>query len=271
LRAAIMQKFKRREILQLVNVDLLGEGVDVPAIEVVSMARPTQSYGLYSQQFGRALRPMEGKTHAIVIDHVNNVIRHGLPDRARIWSLERRERRARGIPDDAIPLRVCLNTRCMAVYPRTKPKCPNCGHVNIPVARSTPEQVDGDLLELDADVLATLRGEIDRIDSAPKVPQHLDPIAQKAVVNTHTARQKMQQELRASIAQWAGYQRAMGSGDSEIYRTFYHRFHTDIGTAQTLNVKMADSLNQKIKKASRHFEGMSEEDLKRIGDRRIRY
>ena len=33
--------------MQLVNVDILGEGVDVPAIEVVSMARPTESYALY--------------------------------------------------------------------------------------------------------------------------------------------------------------------------------------------------------------------------------
>src|SRR6185437_5975157 len=37
LRASIMRKFRNREILQIVNVDLLGEGVDVPAIEVVSM------------------------------------------------------------------------------------------------------------------------------------------------------------------------------------------------------------------------------------------
>src|SRR5208337_2160957 len=52
LRHQIMKRFRRREILQLVNVDLLGEGVDVPAIEVITMARPTQSYGLYAQQFG---------------------------------------------------------------------------------------------------------------------------------------------------------------------------------------------------------------------------
>ena len=61
LRASILRRFRAREVLQLVNVDLFGEGFDLPAIEVVSMARPTQSYGLYAQQFGRALRPLEGK------------------------------------------------------------------------------------------------------------------------------------------------------------------------------------------------------------------
>ena len=246
LRYAIMQRFRRREILQLVNVDLLGEGVDVPAIEVVSMARPTQSYAVYSQQFGRALRPMEGKTHAIIIDHVNNVLRHGLPDRPRVWSLDRRERRSRGIPDDVIALRTCLNAYCMVVYPRTKRVCPQCGHYNVPVARSTPEQVDGDLLELDPDVLAQLRGEIDRIDRAPYVPQHLDSIAKRAVVNRHKERQKAQYELRELIALWAGFRKAAGCEDSEIYREFYFNFNIDIMNAQTLGTNEAEALWDKI-------------------------
>lgn len=47
LRLDILRRFRRREILQLVNVDLFGEGFDLPAIEVVSMARPTESWSLY--------------------------------------------------------------------------------------------------------------------------------------------------------------------------------------------------------------------------------
>jgi DNA or RNA helicases of superfamily II len=125
LRAQILRRFKAREILQLVNVDLFGEGFDLPAIEVVSFARPTESFALYCQQFGRALRLMLSKeaaaVHAhltdeqrraaiaasekpvaIIIDHVNNVLRHGLPDARREWSLDRRERRS-GKKSDAIP------------------------------------------------------------------------------------------------------------------------------------------------------------------------
>jgi DNA repair protein RadD len=104
VRTRILARFRNREILQLVNVDLFGEGFDLPAIEVVSMARATQSYGLYVQQFGRALRIMDGKTHALIIDHVGNVGRHGLPDARRIWTLDRRERGARGRPADVIPV-----------------------------------------------------------------------------------------------------------------------------------------------------------------------
>lgn len=257
LRAAIMAKFRRREVLQLVNVDLLGEGVDVPAIEVVSMARPTHSYSLYSQQFGRALRPMEGKSHAIIIDHVNNVLRHGLPDSPRHWSLERRDRRSRGSADDVIPLRTCSNTACMAVFERKFRICPHCGFYTPPAERSTPEHVDGDLFELDAEVLARLRGEIDRISSPPKIPQYLEPVAQLGLAKKHHTRQLAQGTLRDAIALWAGYLKAEGKDDHEIYRLFYFTFKIDIATAQTLGAREAEeltnSLNKEIKKAGKSY------------------
>lgn len=250
LRSTIMRRFKKREILQIVNVDLLGEGVDVPAIEVVSMARPTQSYGLYSQQFGRALRPLPGKTHAIIIDHVGNVVRHGLPDDVRRrWSLDRRDRRSRAAALDAIPVRVCLNSNCLAVYERTHKKCPLCGYYSPPAARSSPEHVDGDLTELTPEALAALRGEIERIDDAAKIPQHLEAPAQIAIANRHIARQKSQGALREKIAQWAGYLRSGGKDDPEIYRLFYFNFGIDIASAQTFNVKDAEELSEKIQKA----------------------
>ncbi len=241
-----MSKFRKREILQLVNVDLLGEGVDVPAIEVVSMARPTQSYGLYSQQFGRALRPMQGKTHAIIIDHVGNVIRHGLPDSAKEWTLERRERRSRVTPDDVVPLRTCLNEGCLSVYERIHRVCPYCGFHTPPLQRSSPTYVDGDLLELDEETLAKLRGEIKRIDDVPRIPQNLDTFAQRAVYNRHMERQEAQVFLRESIAVWAGHHKVLNRDDSEIYRRFYFSFGIDIATAQTLNAKDAQELKNRI-------------------------
>lgn len=249
LRYQIMRKFRNREILQLVNVDLLGEGVDVPAIEVISFARPTQSYALYSQQFGRALRPLEGKTHAIIIDHVGNVLRHGLPDRRRVWSLDRRERKSR-TTEQLVPIRACLNPECLAVYERVQRVCPFCGHYPMPAARSAPEYVDGDLLELDNEALARLRGEIDRIDNAPRVPTQLNAIIQKSIINKHVDRQHKQHELRNNIALWAGQLKAQSCSDSEIYRRFYYTFGTDVLTAQTLNSKDAESLTLKIKE---HF------------------
>lgn len=247
LRANIMQRFRNKEILQLVNVDLLGEGVDVPAIEVVSFARPTQSYALYSQQFGRALRPLPGKERAIIIDHVGNVVgRHGLPDRYRAWSLDRRDRKVRSPAIGVIPLKTCLNEECMSVYERVHKRCPHCGFFSPPLMRAAPEFVDGDLLELAPDVLAKLRGEIKHIDSTPRVPQHVASYVQKAIINRHLERQQMQSVLRQTIAIWAGYHKQKGCDDSDIYRLFYFSFTIDIATAQTLNTKEATDLNLRI-------------------------
>ncbi len=246
LRSHIMRRFRNREILQIVNVDLLGEGVDVPAISCVSFARPTASFSLYSQQFGRALRPMPGKTHAIIIDHVSNVMRHGLPDAYRAWSLDRRERRSRSQADDVEPLKTCLNLDCFSVYSRVYKSCPFCGHYTPPAQRSSPKQVDGDLTELDPDVLSKLRGEIDSVYGAPKVPQYLDRYAQAAIIKRHDERKEIQKALRSNIAQWAGYLKLKNYTDSEMYRQFYITFGIDVATAQTLNIKNTEELNKRV-------------------------
>jgi superfamily II DNA or RNA helicase len=244
LRYEIQRRFQRREILQLVNVDLFGEGYDLPAIEVVSMARPTQSYALFAQQFGRALRPLAGKDYAIIIDHVGNVFRHGLPDAPRVWSLDRRERRGRSSPSDVDPTRMC--PQCTGVREGYSRTCPYCGHTAAPAGRSTPEQVEGDLLELDPAVLARLRGDISRIDGAPTFPANAGPAVVGAIKRNHWERQQAQQSLREAIALWAGWQRHLGRDDSESYRRFYRRYGVDAMTAQTLSVAEATTLSDRI-------------------------
>lgn len=245
MRATIMRRFRNKEILQLVNVDILGEGVDVPAVKVVSMCRPTASYNVHSQQFGRMMRPSPGKDTGILIDHVGNTVRHGLPDANRNWTLDRRERRSRSVLSD-IPVRVCLNLNCVAVYPRTLKACPYCGHYPEPVTRATPEQVDGDLTELDEETLARMRGEIARIDGAVRVPQGISTIAQLGIAKNHKLRQDAQHALRSIIDLWAGYHHEAGKSDSEIHRLFYFRFGVDILTAQTYGVTEANKLIHKL-------------------------
>jgi superfamily II DNA or RNA helicase/diadenosine tetraphosphate (Ap4A) HIT family hydrolase/HKD family nuclease len=53
-------------------VDLFNEGVDVPAIDLVLMLRPTESSTVFLQQLGRGLRRAEGKTRLDVVDLVGN-------------------------------------------------------------------------------------------------------------------------------------------------------------------------------------------------------
>ena len=205
------------------------------------------------QQFGRALRILEGKERAIIIDHVGNVLRHGLPDRPRVWSLDRREKRGGNKkPDDVVPMRVCLNPACMAPYERVFSACPFCGHVPTPAGRTAPEQVDGDLVELDPETLAALRGEIAQVDRHPDEVKrmmqkagHAYPIA-KGAANRHEERQRAQTDLRKAISYWAGYQRAAGRPDSESYRRFYFSFGVDVLTAQTLGRPEAEKLTALI-------------------------
>lgn len=121
------------KLLVLVNCDLVGEGVDVPAVEVVIMGTRTASFIRFTQWWGRMLRLMlsgaerqgydlldsagrrariaaSAKPFGVVIDHGGNLIQHnGPPDlRSAPWSLDRRERRSSG-SGDAIPYRVCAN------------------------------------------------------------------------------------------------------------------------------------------------------------------
>jgi superfamily II DNA or RNA helicase/diadenosine tetraphosphate (Ap4A) HIT family hydrolase/HKD family nuclease len=53
-------------------VDLFNEGIDVPAIDLVLMLRPTESSTVFLQQLGRGLRRAEGKTRLDVVDLVGN-------------------------------------------------------------------------------------------------------------------------------------------------------------------------------------------------------
>lgn len=248
-----INRFKRGELRQLVNVDLFGEGFDLPAIEVVSMGRPTESYGLYVQQFGRALRLLDGKTHGIIIDHVGNVARHGLPDAPRDWSLERRERRSKDTPSDVIPTWVCRE--CVGVWECFIKICPNCGAGKpLPAVRSGPEFVDGDLTELDPAALAEMRGEIDKIDMPEEdyrlevVRRGVPLIGQNALVRKHQINQAAQAELRQGIALWAGHRRAEQTPDAVSYMKFYHRYGLDVMSAQALKAVEAHALLTKINK-----------------------
>jgi len=235
-RANLMRKFRDREILQLVNVDILGEGVDVPAIEVVSFARPTKSYALYAQQFGRALRPSQGKQHAIIIDHADNVRFHGLPNAPRAWTLDRREKKARSTPGDVMPVTTCFE--CFAVYEAYKSSCPFCDYVSIPESTRKIEHVGGDLVLLDIDVLQPILKEIDKIADVLHMPRGLSIIAQKSLRKKHEARRLAQSELKISIANFMNE----NGNNAEARKKFYYTFGVDMLTAQTKTAREMSEL-----------------------------
>lgn len=232
-----VRRFRDGIIWVLVNVDLFGEGFDVPACYGVSMARPTASLAVYLQQAGRALRVLAGKQFGLIIDHVSNWKRHGLPDKGRFWTLDRRDRKKRAADPEEIPLTVCR--KCSRPYERFRPACPHCGHVPEITAsgRGSIELVDGDLVLLDRAKLAEMRAAID-LESPASVGERVSfaagAMAGKFHINAQIERIQMQNQLREAIAHWAGQQRAIGRADQESYRRFYLTLGVDVLTAMTL-------------------------------------
>lgn len=226
--------FAKSKIQVVVNVDLFDEGLDISGCDVVIMARPTASLGKYLQQIGRGLRPAPGKT-ALIIDHVSNVIRHGLPDIPREWSLDRRQKKAKQVKDpDEIELTVCKN--CLKPYEKFRTVCPYCGHEKpLPEPRSRSiEMVEGDLVLLDHEALERMRrgtmletpGNV-----ATRVAKVAGPIAAKGVANRQMEKIEAQGELKEAIAQWAAIERSRGFNDREIYRRFYLSTGMDVLSA----------------------------------------
>lgn len=137
------------------SCDLISEGTDIPAIGCAILLRPTQSLGLYIQQVGRALRPSPGKKEAIILDHVGNVLQHGMPDDIREWDLSAKKRKGRSKASEASIQIV----QCESCYQVFKPAdvCPACGEPVKRKIKEMPDQVDGELTKIDKDQIKMQR------------------------------------------------------------------------------------------------------------------
>jgi len=252
--------FKRGKTLVLINVALLDEGYDCPAIQAVQDVAATESFGRFVQRAGRMLRLMDGKEFGIYVDHVGNIARHATvvhyPDQSRVeichreWTLDRRERRSAG-KSEISDTRTC-NT-CTGTFPRFLDACPYCGEpIPAPAQRSSVEWVDGDLYELDAATLATMRAAIARVDMAPEdyrnqlVAQGCPQLGVLGNVKRLVATQEIVAQLREAEAVWAGYERAAGLSDREIMRKFFSMFGVDLWTAQTWKAADMTALIERI-------------------------
>lgn len=244
IRVFHMERFRRGEIKELVNVDLFGEGLDVPGVEVVSDGRRTQSFGRYCQVFGRMLRPADNKTHGIYIDHVGNAIQHKMPDRPRIWSLDDEEKGKRSkAPEDAIPMRTCVS--CLWPYEAIYKCCPYCGHKPEPLSRSAPEHIDGDVTEYSEEFLQLLRGEIAKANTLWNGP--VNNVQQASMRKNMETAMEVTEELKTCIAYWAGIERDAGMNDSQSYRKFFFVYGVDALSAQLLETSEKRKLINQIR------------------------
>ncbi|MBW8037183.1 DEAD/DEAH box helicase [Lactobacillus helveticus] len=147
-RAVAVKKFREQEIKILVNVNLFTEGVDLPNVDCVIMARPTASLALYLQFSMRCLNPRPGKT-AIIIDHANNFKTFGYPDDDRDWkqAIKSGKQKSKSLLKDP-GLSIVTCDYCFAVVKASEVKdgkCPICGKL-IKVHEAKPV-CDVDLVE----------------------------------------------------------------------------------------------------------------------------
>jgi len=225
-----MIDFEEKRIQVLLNVDLFDEGLDVPGIECVIMARPTKSLGKYLQMIGRGLRLAQGKDFAIIIDHVGNIKGsggdHGLPDQPRKWTLDRIKKR--GKKNNF--LRICSNFMCNSPFDRALTECPWCGFKAITVSReggsgrTPPEIVDGDLTLIDPDTLRELTGMAileSPADVGERVTAAVNGAAGLHAMKRQRERIDMQKQLSETIAVYAGKLRDYGYTDRQIHKRFY--------------------------------------------------
>jgi superfamily II DNA or RNA helicase len=71
-----LKDFAEGRLAVLCACDILNEGWNCPAVEVLLMARPTLSRVIYLQQLGRGTRKAPGKECLIVFDFVDNASRY---------------------------------------------------------------------------------------------------------------------------------------------------------------------------------------------------
>lgn len=235
VRDKYIKEFRAGKLMVLVNVDLFDEGFDVPACEVVIMARPTASLGKYRQMVGRCLRVAVGKAYGLIIDHVSNVVRHKLPDLVIPWTLARRDKRGKQDPDpDEIQYAVCKY--CTKPYERFLTACPHCGQEPpLPTPRErTIEMVEGDLILLDRAKLEEMRRAV--VMEAPaavaeRVALAAGDFAGRGALNNQLKKAAAYEYLKLAMAQWAAIERQKGFNDRQIQRKFYVAMGFDVLTA----------------------------------------
>ena len=209
-RTRLKRDFKEKRLLQLVNVGIFGEGYDLPALEVVSIARPTASFTDHAQNTGRVGRPFPGKEKGIINDHVGNFSRHGLVEDKRDWGFHR-PGKTREKGEEDIAIKTC--PECFMIYQLPNRICPHCGHTSIPGHRE-------DSLEREPDV----------------------DLIQQSVHRGGTRNAWVPEAL----AYWVGVQRKRGLHKYDISSFFYERFCVPYGDMAYLGGREYNRMGNKV-------------------------
>jgi len=137
----ILKEFESGKFNVLTSVNLMIEGVDLPFLSAVQWLRPTQSIVVYMQGNGRGLRPHSNKDNLVILDHVGNWQRHGMPCENREWLLAGRKKRSRGKQEN-LSVQTCQE--CYFTFRSGVHTCPHCG-APVEFKKREIETIDGEL------------------------------------------------------------------------------------------------------------------------------
>jgi superfamily II DNA or RNA helicase len=148
-----MDGFRSGKYQLLISVDLIGEGVDVPAAAGVQLLRKTKSLSLYLQMSARGMTPVyadgynleddhqrkkalqEGKPESIILDHAGNFWNHGSILKEREWSIDHKKRNNR----EKQTIKKITCPVCAFSWEVDTKICPHCGHSFDVAARQKKE------------------------------------------------------------------------------------------------------------------------------------
>lgn len=195
-RAEILRRLRSGQTQVLCNCDVLTYGWDEPSIEAAILARPTKSITRYFQMVGRVLRPSDGKSDCIVIDHAGAVDEFGFVDEPVAWALdprgkiaERKVREAKTVEEHKI---TC--GECATVFPAAK-FCPNCGNDCAQRYAKAIECTNAELAELDREKQRKAKAEW-TAERKAQFYAELKGYAQTKGYNPHWADHKFRERLQ---------------------------------------------------------------------------
>lgn len=215
VREKAIMDFADGKILILTQVNLISEGFDLAAIAqkdvtidcLIDLA-PTNSLVNAMQRWGRALRPADGKAAAVILDHAGNMLRHGLPEAEREWSLAGRKKTKRNPHDNDNEPDVAVRT-CPQCFSITKPLpvCPSCGYV-YEVKSRVVEEMAGELVELTDEQKAAMRRQLARqqgmMQTAEEMVAALGYSRGRAekIVAARREKEQLREQCRSALACW---------------------------------------------------------------------
>ncbi len=159
-RTEVYKQLATKEVYILCSCMTLTEGFDVPSVNTVILARPTQSIALYHQMVGRGLRlsPETQKRDCLVICQSGNVSRHGFIEEVKSVSLNPGEETT-GME---APKKTCPpeNGGCGAYLYGFQMRCPDCNKFPELIKLPLIQQLEQLLSEEDKQRLAFYRSKL---------------------------------------------------------------------------------------------------------------